>query len=204
MAMKSTNQKSAYDLKTQAIDDLIGADSTNSPKVSEEELQKYRSHKFLGFPAWLTVLIIKFWFAAAICYFFLWGLGNYMQSVLDQLFVIAVGMGLVTDLLTNNAIRFFAPSAGANDKWMMFPKKNYGSFIGNIIYSFVIIFLVYTAYSAINLLLIKVNGGKTDIVGMGVEPILFGFLCLLSDYLLVGAKNLFRKIILEAKENARR
>ena len=32
-----------YKLKTQAIKDLVEADESNSPEVSEEELAKYRS-----------------------------------------------------------------------------------------------------------------------------------------------------------------
>ena len=62
-----------YELKHKAIDDLVNADSSNSPEVSEEELEKYSSHKKLHLPSWFTVVFIKFWFSASICYFFFMG-----------------------------------------------------------------------------------------------------------------------------------
>ena len=34
-----------YDLKTKAVDDLVNADESNSPEVSEEELERYGARK---------------------------------------------------------------------------------------------------------------------------------------------------------------
>ena len=69
-----------YDLKTKAIRDLVEADESNSPPVSEQELKKYRSGLKLKIPDIVKVCFIKWWFPAAVCFFFLWGLGIYVPG----------------------------------------------------------------------------------------------------------------------------
>ena len=69
-------QSEYYRLKTEAVNDLVTANEENSPEVSEEELRAYRSGPKLKVADWVKMLFIKFWFAAAVCYFFLWGLGG--------------------------------------------------------------------------------------------------------------------------------
>jgi len=178
-----------YKLKTQAVDDLVSADETNAPEVSEEELKQYGAKKKRGIPNGVKVCFIKFWFPAAVCYFFFWGLGGYMASMLDLMFITAIALGMVTDLLTNNALRFFAETEGANDKWMMFPKKRYVTFIQNILYAFALLFLVFCIYTGLNQLIIALTHAPADSVPLGVEPILFGVFYLLCDMALVAGKN---------------
>lgn len=179
-----------YDLKTRAVNDLATADETNSPPVSREELQKYRGRKGKGLPEWLKLGFIKFWFPAAVCYFFFWGLSLYLPSMLDLLFVTGLALGAVTDILTNNALRFFAETDGANDTWMMFPKKGFITLLQNIFYAFVLLFLVYSAYVGINKAFIALTGASPDTVFLGVEPVLFGLFYLGADQLLISLKRL--------------
>lgn len=179
-----------YDLKTRAVNDLATADETNSPPVSREELQKYRGRKGKGLPEWLKLGFIKFWFPAAVCYFFFWGLSLYLPSMLDLLFVTGLALGAVTDILTNNALRFFAEADGANDTWMMFPKKGFITLLQNIFYAFVLLFLVYSAYVGINKAFIALTGASPDTVFLGVEPVLFGLFYLGADQLLISLKRL--------------
>lgn len=178
-----------YDLKTKAVDDLINADETNSPEVSQEELRKYRGGRRKGLPNWLKIGFIKFWFPAAVCYFFLWGLSLYVSSMLDLLFITGLALGVVTDLLTNNALRFFAQTEGANDGWMMFPKKRFVTLFQNIFYAFILLFMVYSIYVGLNKGLIGLTGAAEDTVFLGVEPILFGVFYLLCDTVLLAGKN---------------
>ena len=56
-------------LHTDAVDDLVNADEDNSPEVSEEELNKYRSGPKFRIPDWLKALLIKAWFAGSVCFF---------------------------------------------------------------------------------------------------------------------------------------
>ena len=188
-----------YRLNTKAIDDLINADKTNSPVVSEEEKRRFGAAKKTFLPGWLKILIIKFWFPAAVCFFFLWGLGTYISDLLDMLVIIALALGAVTDLLTNNALRFFAQTEGANDKWMMVPKKRFLSLPLNILVSGIILFLVFTLYNMLNRFLISVTHAPAGSVPLGVEPILFGIFYLAFDSLLIFAKRLLMRIIADAR-----
>lgn len=188
-----------YRLNTKAVDDLVSADASNSPPVSAEELEKYHSHGKLKIPRALKLLFIKFWFPAAVCFFFLWGLSPYVGNTLDLLVITALALGFVTDLLTNNVLRFIARTEGENNKWMMFPQKGFITLPLNLLYAGLLLFLVFHAYNAGNLLLIRLSGAAEDAVPLGVEPILFGLLYLAFDLILLGMKRLLRSIVEDAK-----
>jgi hypothetical protein len=192
-----------YRLKTQAVEDLVTANEENSPDVSRKELRKYTVQRGrLHLADWVKLLLIKWWFPAAVCYFFIWGLGAMVPNVLDQLVIAGIALGFVTDLLTNNVLRFMARTSGANDRWMMYPRKGFWSLPLNVLYAGVIMFLVYTAYNVLNRALIALNGLPGDAVPLGVGPILFGLLCLGFDLMLIGMKHGFQKIIAEAQRKA--
>ena len=105
---------------------------------------------------------------------------------------------MVTDLLVNNALRFFAPTEGANDKWMMLPKKRLVNFFLNIVYAFAVLIAVVWLYNSINGLLNSAFGSE-GVIYLGVEPILFGLFYVLVDLALIGIKNLFVSILNDAK-----
>jgi len=192
-----------YKLHTQAVDDLIHANEANSPQVSRAELAKYQSRRGLSLADWLKMLLIKFWFNGAVCFFFFWGLGIYLSDFLDQMVVLGIAMGVITDLLVNNILRFYAKTPGENDRWMMFPKKGYASFPLNILYSFVILFFVFMLYNLLNAAILAITGAGSDSVPVGVEPILFGLFYLLVDLFFLGLKQVFLRILDDAKKNTR-
>lgn len=191
-------QSDYYKLKTQAVEDLIHADESNSPEVSEEELRYYRSGPKLKLADWVKILFIKFWFAGAACFFLFWGLANYIPSMLDLLFITGVAMGIITDILTNNAIRFFEKTPGEYARWMMFPKKGYASFPLNILYAGLVLFLVFCLYSGINFTITRLTGDY-DAVPLGVEPILFGLFYTGCDLLLIQIKHLIQGWVKKGK-----
>ncbi len=186
-------QTDYYKLKTKAVEDLVTADESNSPQVSEEELRAYRSGPKLKIADWVKLLFIKAWFAGAVCFFFLWGLGNYFADQLDSLFVTGMALGIVTDLLTNNVLRFLEKTPGANSRWMMWPKKGFASFPLNILHGYAVLFLVFVLYNVINLAIVGMTG-KTDTVPLGVEPVLFGVFTMGFDMLLIQIKHLLTDI----------
>ena len=190
-AQKPEIEKQAeyYRLKTDAVNDLVTANEENSPAVSEEELRAYRSGPKLKVADWVKMLFIKFWFAAAVCYFFLWGLGGFVSSMLDLLFITGFALGVVTDLLTNPVLRFFEKTKGENARWMMVTRKSYSGLFLNIFYGYLVLFLIYTAYSVINQAIVSVTGA-VDTVPLGVEPILFGLFYLGFDLLLIKMKHM--------------
>ena len=195
------SQKSAseyYHLPLQAVEDLVSADESNSPKVSAEELRKYQSGPKLRLTDWAKAILIKVWFAGAVCFFFLWGLGIYLPDQLDQLLILGLALGTVTDLLTNNLFRFYAKRPGDNDQWMMFPMKRFISLPLNILYAFVLLWLVVMTYSLLNRAIIAATGA-VNTLPLGVGPILFGVFTTLWDLLLIRCKLTLRKIFRDAK-----
>ena len=210
MASKKKNRMTAEDHKTtadyyklhsDAVNDLIHADESNSPAVSEEELKKYRSGGKLKLADWAKCILIKMWFAGSVCFFIFWGLSAYLTASLDLMLVFAVALGVVTDILTNNILRHFAKSNGANDRWMMFPQKKYYTFFANIFYAMILLLCVDILYNVINTAIVRLTG--TEGVPLGVGPILFGVFYTGFDLLFIRMKALFGQILKEAKEKAK-
>lgn len=191
-------QTDYYKLNTKAVDDLVSANADNSPKVSEAELRAYKSGPKLRIADWVKVLFIKAWFAGAVCFFFMWGLGNYLADQLDLLFVTGTALGMVTDLLTNNVLRFISKTQGGNDRWMMFPQKGWVSFPLNILYGYVILIMVVVIYNVINITIIHFTSAA-DTVPLGVEPVLFGVFCMGCDLLLIQIKHFLSGLFRRAK-----
>ena len=199
-AQKSTAEY--YRLNTRAIEDLVTADESNSPKVSEEELRKYRSGPKIRLRDGVRAALIKWWFAGAVCFFFFWGLGIMIPSLENQMIVLGIGLGLVTDLLVNNIFRYYAKTPGANDRWIMVRRKGVTGMAMNLLYAFILLGLVVITYDIINRIAVGVTGAA-DTVPVGVEPILFGLLTMGWDLLLLQAREWIRRIVDDAKKQAR-
>ena len=193
-------ERDYYKLNTKAVDRLVNADKMEFPKDEKlkDPAKKYRSDFLDRIPATVKALFIKFWFNGAVCYFIFWGLGLYIKDYLDMIFVLSVVLGVINDILVNNALRFIETLPHQNDKWMMFPKKRFWTFFANIIYSFVILNCVIWLYEMINSVLIMISGGDPNAF-LGVEPILFGIFYMGFDILLTSMKNLMKTIISDAK-----
>ncbi|MBR0268176.1 MAG: hypothetical protein IJQ71_12190 [Clostridia bacterium] len=191
-----------YQLNTRAIEDLVTADESNSPKVSEEELRKYRSGPKIRLRDGVKAALIKWWFAGAVCFFFFWGLGIMIPSLENQMIVLGIGLGLVTDLLVNNIFRYYAKTPGANDRWIMVRHKGVAGMAMNLLYAFILLGLVVITYDIINRIAVGITG-TSDTVPVGVEPILFGFLTMGWDLLLLQARKWIRQIVDDAKKQAR-
>ena len=184
-----------YKLHSQAVKDLATANEENSPEVSEEELRKYRSGGKFRLSETVKALLVKYWFNGSVCFFFFLGLGNYLRDLLDQLFVLGFAMGIITDILVNNVLRFIARPEGGNDKWMMIPQKKLSSLFLNIGYAFVVLFFVYMFYNLVNTILQKLGGSI-----LTVEPLLFALIYLGFDLLFIGMKKMMKNIISDAKK----
>ena len=208
MALRKDKQKNTveekaateyYRLKTDAVDDLVNANEENSPEVSEEELKKYHQSKSkFHLPDWLKVVLVKAWFYGSVCFFILWGLGTVISSTLDLMAVTAVAMGIVTNLLTNNALRFLAKTSDGYDRYIMFPSHLTVMLLCDVLYACVIMFLTYLTYDRINAAYMVITG-KTDTIALGVGPILFGFFCTAYDMLFVAIRNTVKNMIKDAK-----
>lgn len=190
-----------YKLNTEAVDRLVNAEKIAAEKKTtlNDPAKQYRSGILDRIPAPVKACFVKFWFGGAVCYFIFWGFGLYVADIFDMIFVLAIILGMVTDMLTNNALRFVETLPGENEKWMMFPKRKFWTFFANIFYAFIVLFCVVWLYEAINGIANTIKGTE-NLVYIGVEPILFGMFYLLFDIIFINLKNLLRSIFNDAKK----
>ena len=199
---KSNEHINAYKLNTKAVDCLVNADKKTNPKTKVDPGQEYRSKGLIDkIPSAVKALFIKFWFNGAVCFFIFWGLGMLVQG-LDMIVVLGIVLGMVNDLLVNNAFHFFAVTPGSNNKWMMFPERKFWTFFANIVYSTFVLVIIVWLYNVINIAINTIAGTRGEI-GFGVEPIAFGLMYMAVDMLFIGMKNLLIKIVTDAKEKAK-
>ena len=193
---------SYYDLHSEAVEDLVTATKDNTPRYSEAELNKYRSGKTRWkFPEALKALLIKFWFYGAVCFFVYMGLGMYIQG-LDMYFVAALAMGMGTDLLINHFLRFTEKLPGGSKRWMMVTRRSTPGFFRNLLYGFLLMFLVITAYQVVNTVIYTLWDGSANAPLLQVEPIVFGLAATGADMLCITIRNTLRKIVDDARSKA--
>ncbi len=197
-----------YQLNKKAVEDLVTADESNSPPVSEEELLKYQSGPKLKLSVWLKIVLIKAWFAASTFYFFVIGLGVYLHPT-DLSVIAGIGLGFVIDILLNNLLRFMEKTPGGNDRWILVNVKGFMSLPLNILYGLLLMFCVMQTYHMINVVINALTGAVplTDgsmPVPLGAEPISFGVLAMAWDGLFLLMKRTFRSIVADARASAKR
>ena len=196
-----TKEASYYQLHTGAVEDLVTATKENTPRYSEAELNRYRSGKTRWkFPQALKVVLIKFWFYGAVCFFVFWGLGLYLAG-LDLQFVGAIVLGMVTDLLINHFLRFTEKLPGGSKKWILVTRRGTAGFFMNLVYGFLLMFLIVTAYNMINMGIVAIFGSENAPL-LHVEPLGFGLIAMGADTLCVTIRNTLRKIVEDAKKKA--
>ncbi|MBQ1899699.1 MAG: hypothetical protein II153_02205 [Erysipelotrichaceae bacterium] len=178
-------EKDYYKLKTDAVDRLAEANKGNARVVSDQELNQYKSSKLGMIPVWVKALFIKFWFAGAVCFFFYWGLSIYLPNWLDQMFVFAIGLGIVTDLLTSNVLKFISGDDKEYYPYIMFPSGKYWTFFANMLYAFILLMLTVGFYWLIH---------------ANVEPIFFGIIYTAFDMLFIKAKDLLMEKVFHKQE----
>ena len=188
-----------YQLKTKAVEDLVSADESNSPQVSRQELNQYRSGPKIRVADWVKVILLKWWFAGACCFFFYWGLAVAIPSQENLLLILGAGLGFVMDLLENKILRYYEKAPGSANRWMMVTGKGFKTLPLNILYGYLLLALVVLSYNGINLVAVALTGAE-DTVPVGVEPILFGLLTMGWDLLLLGARKLLKRIVEDAKK----
>ena len=190
-----------YRLKTQAVEDLVTASEENSPPVSRAELRKYQSGPKIHLADWLKALLIKAWMPGVICYFFVWGLSTFAVNQIDFLVILSLALGTVTNLITNNILRFIAKTPGALDRWIMVTPKSAWFLPLDLIYAGLLVACVTLTYNTVNTVGARLSGNPGTVT-LGVEPILFGLFTLGWDLLFIGAKRLLRRIVGDAKQKA--
>ena len=222
-AFKETNIENYYDLKVDKVDELVAALKEEAPQTDTNDLSMFISDctgvddpknytrfgrkkefdpyktDFLGkLPAWFKALFVKFWFAGAVCYFIMMGLG--LQSV-DGVIITGVIMGVIVDVLVNPLFRFMESDKREFNAYMMFPFpfKAFWTFFTNIIYYVVVLLFVNYCYLGLNELINLMNGTK-GVIAVGVEPLLFGTFCVIVDMAFIGIKDLIVHLVKKSKK----
>lgn len=194
-----TKQENYYDLKVDAVNRLVNADSVSKTTLNSDPAREFRSKGFLDkIPSWLKALFIKFWFNGAVCFFVFWGLGMFIPNFLDMIVVFGIVLGLVTDIFVNNIFRFLENYPGQNTRWMMFPKKKLWTLFANIAYAMLVLLCVVYLYNAINYMVLGPSADGNFI--LAVEPIAFGIIYLLVDLAFISIKNMILSIVSDAIE----
>ncbi|MDD3999458.1 MAG: hypothetical protein PHX62_01005 [Bacilli bacterium] len=194
--------KNYYELKTEAVNDLV--DALNQDPTLDVELDKtktvekpYKVDFLAKIPTWIKALFVKYWTAGAICYFGFWGLGTYFTDSLDSIVFVGFLAGLVTDLLLNTAFRYFESDKKEYHPFMMIPvssKKIWPLFL-NIIYGILVTVIVAQIYILINYMLVVIKDLPESTISLGVEPLLYGLIFLIVDMFFITFKNLIIKIV---------
>lgn len=207
---KETTIENFYDLKVDQVDELVsilkGEDTatdkevvTDIKEITGEEVKgrsqkaknfdPYKRDKLAMLPTWLKAIFIKWWFSGCVCYFIMWGLGELLTSELDFVRAIILGfiMGMVVDLLVNPSFRYLDSDRHEFNNYMMFPFpfKQFWTFFANIIYYIAVVWIVYYVYMGLNLLIDLSNPEGF----IGVEPLLFGTICVIVDMAFIGIKD---------------
>ena len=209
---KETTIENYYDLRTEAVDDLVEAlrtgeskeeISTNIAEITGEqvdakpgskkaEFNPYKRDKLANIPVWIKALFIKWWFAGCVCYFVMMGLGYYITNDIDLMCLTALVYGIIVDLFVNPIYRFMESPEKEYNAYMMFPFpfKAFWTFFANIIYYFGVIFLVNVVTNLINL------GG----LQIWLSPLVFATLTMVVDMAFIGIKDLIVHLVKRAKE----
>lgn len=211
--IQETTIEDFYDLKTDKVDDLVAALKADTVQPEDRELsmnisdctgveasenvtrsgkQKqfdpYKIDKLSRVPVWIKAIFIKFWFAGAVCFFIMMGIG---WKDLDAIVLMGVVLGVVVDVLVNPCFRYMESEKHEYNPYIMlpFPFKAFWTFFVNIIYYILVLFCVNYCYLGLNTLCNIISGTEL-IYYVGVEPLLFGAFATIVDMVFIGIKDL--------------
>ncbi len=215
---KETTIENYYDLKVSEVDELVSilkgeaidenkqvptniteitGEKVDSKKEEDKHFDPYKRDKLSKLPTWLKAIFIKWWFAGCVCYFIMWGLGSYIASNENLMLLTGLVLGVITDIIVNPIFCFVESDEKEFNNYMMFPFpfKQFWTFFTNIIYYVIVMILVSLTYTGLNLL---VQLGNPEGF-MGVEPLLFGTICVVIDMAFIGIKDLIVYLIKKHK-----
>jgi hypothetical protein len=144
---------------------------------------------------WLKAVLIKWWFAGAICFFIVFGIGNNLNNE-NLLLLTGAVFGVIVDVLVNPIFRMLESDDKEFNNYMMFPFpfKAFWTLFTNIIYYIIVIFLVGAVYGWL---------ATFWNINIGVEPLLFATFSLIIDMAFIGIKDLIVFVVKKIKNKKR-
>ena len=198
-----------YDLRIDKVDELVAAlkgeefedevnyemnenMGVNDPKNvtrfgKQKKFDPYKTD-FLGkVPAWIKAIFAKFWFAGAVCFFIMWGIGLHDE---DAVLIMGIITGIIVDVLVNPLLRYMETKPKEYNAYMMFPFpfKQFWTFFTNILYYIIVLFFVNLCYLGVNELINLIKGTQA-LYYLGVEPLMFGAFTVIVDMVFIGIKD---------------
>lgn len=129
-------------------------------------------------------IFIKFWFAGAVYFFIGWAWQFAGFDRLDIIAIVGILIGLASDLIANRVLLGIDNSDSKMPQYIMFSSRKFYYLFLNVLYSLLIVSVVVAVYVVIN---------QQSSTVFGVEPILFGVLYTLFDFVFLIVRNLIAK-----------
>ncbi len=223
---KETTIEDFYDLKIDKVDELVaalkGEDSDESESISmniadctgesefdnknfrgkQKQFDPYKVDKLSRIPTWLKAVFIKWWFAGAVCYFVMMGIG--LGDSLDAMVLGGAFMGIIVDVLVNPLFRYMESDRKEYNDYMMFPFpfKQFWTFFTNILYYILVLACVQGCYVGLNELINLIKGTSHQLQ-VGVEPLLFAVFAVAVDMAFIGIKDGIVHLVKKLKSKKR-
>lgn len=199
---KSDTTSQYYDLKVDAVNDLVDAlhSDPNIPLTEEEKKNPdtpnpYKRDFISKLPTWVKMFFIKFWIGGAFCFFIYMGLTIYIKNLEDTILLSGIILGVITDWMINSAMLHFETDRLEYHPYMLVPVscKKMWTVLINIPYGLVEVFSIYGIYRLLNTYIFDTK--------LSVEPLLYGVLYLLVDMFFISIKNFIVWIVRKIKSS---
>ena len=151
-----------------------------------------KENKKRKFPSWLIILLIKYWTAGSVLYFFGFGLGfiwastsNAENQTIYLTLLLILGYTLINEYVVKPIVRLFRTSNDNTYYYNMINLKGTKSFFLNLLYAIMVIIPVVLIMSVLSVHGITLTITFED----GIDPFSFGLVVVLVDFIYLFIKN---------------
>jgi len=162
-------------------------------KRKTQELHPYSVGVFSFVPDRLKIALLKWWCFAAVYYFIGFGMPHLSAGVLDSIVSLGLVMGLVYAIVISTVVHGIYHEVEISQNYLAVHNRGPFRMLLFIAYSWLQVALVVVTYQMANSFLNMMSDSVEMVVFIGVEPILFGILCLLWDNVLIFILNKLRR-----------
>ncbi len=166
------------------------------------KMDPYAINKLHKVPFWIKATLLKWWFYGATYFFMMMSITNATENSTSQgmwewIYIMAgVLCGAFYDLVINKILILADTDKHESNNFSVFISKKYYAMILNIIYYTLVFVLVFILQTYMLPPIMKNFNIKFK---FGSEPVTFGILVLIFDYIFLGIKQLIILIIKKIK-----
>ncbi|MBR6071295.1 MAG: hypothetical protein IKP77_00500 [Acholeplasmatales bacterium] len=167
-----------------------------------DELNPYELDKLSKIPAWLIIILLKYWAAAAAVFFMaiggldvgvdLTGDGNlayHLNLSFTIIVLIALGMALISNYAIKQVVFMMHNRRRNTFRYNIINLRGFSAFLLYLVYMFVVSLILYfvTIYLSYKGWVLNTFGTNN---GYGIEPFTYGFCFIIVDGVFVSIKDL--------------